>query len=85
MSDASVDVYSLPHRTTCHKAVAYLHEKGVPIRGFRDLKAQALERAEVEDVARKVAGRRRCSASGPSSTARWACTSKRSPTTTCCG
>jgi arsenate reductase len=28
----------------------------VPIRGFRDLKAQPLERAEVEDLARKVGG-----------------------------
>ena len=42
--------------TTCQKAVAYLHEKGVPIRSFRDLKAQPLERAEVEDLARKVGG-----------------------------
>src|SRR5687768_8526806 len=42
--------------TTCQKAVAYLHEKGVPIRGFRDVKAQPLERAEVEELARKVGG-----------------------------
>jgi arsenate reductase len=51
-----VEVYWLPHCTTCQKAVAYLHEKGVPIRGFRDLKAQPLEHAEVEDLARKVGG-----------------------------
>jgi arsenate reductase len=53
---AGVDVYWLPHCTTCQKAVAHLQEKGVPIRGFRDLKAQPLERAEVEDLARKVGG-----------------------------
>jgi arsenate reductase len=41
---------------TCQKAVAHLHGKGVPIRGFRDLKAQPLERAEVEELARKVGG-----------------------------
>ena len=36
--------------------MAHLHERGVPIRGFRDLKAQPLERAEVEELARKVGG-----------------------------
>lgn len=55
-TSASVDVYWLPHCSTCQKAVAYLQEKGVPIRSFRDLKAQPLERAEVEDLARKVGG-----------------------------
>lgn len=53
---ASVDVYWLPHCTTCQKAVAYLQEKHVPISAFRDLKAQPLERAEIEDLARKVGG-----------------------------
>lgn len=52
----SVDVYWLPYCTTCQKAVAYLQEKGVKIRSFRDLKAQPLERPEVEDLARKVGG-----------------------------
>ncbi len=55
-SDDGVDVFWQPYCTTCQKAVAYQHEKGVPIRGFRDLKAQPLERAEVEDLARKVGG-----------------------------
>lgn len=55
-TDAGVDVYWLPHCTTCQKAVAYLQEKGVPIRSFRDLKAMPLERAEVEDLVRKVGG-----------------------------
>ena len=54
--DEGVDVYWLPYCTTCQKAVAYLHEKGVPIRSFRDLKAQPLEQAEVRDLARKVGG-----------------------------
>jgi arsenate reductase len=56
MSDVSVDVYWLPHCTTCQKAVAYLQEKGVPVGAFRDLKAQPLERPEVEDLARKAGG-----------------------------
>ena len=51
-----VDVYWLPHCTTCQKAVQHLHDRGVTIRRFRDLKAQPLEHAEVEDLARKVGG-----------------------------
>lgn len=51
-----VDVYWLPHCTTCQKAVEHLHARHVPIRSFRDLKAQPLQRAEVEDLARKVGG-----------------------------
>jgi arsenate reductase len=51
-----VDVYWLPYCTTCQKAMAHLHEKGVPIRSLRDVKAQPLERAEVEELARKVGG-----------------------------
>ena len=56
MSGVSVEVYWLPHCTTCQKASAYLHEKGVTIESFRDLKAQPLEEAEVRDLARKVGG-----------------------------
>lgn len=55
-TDEGVDVYWLPHCTTCQKAVKHLQDRGVPIRSFRDLKAQPLERAEVEDLARKVGG-----------------------------
>jgi arsenate reductase len=51
-----VDVYWLPHCTTCQKAVQHLHDRGVRIVSFRDLKAQPLQRAEVEDLARKVGG-----------------------------
>ncbi len=51
-----VEVYWLPYCSTCQKAVAYLHEKGVPISGFRDLKTHPLTRAEVEELARKVGG-----------------------------
>lgn len=54
--EASVEVYWLPHCTTCQKALAYLQEKGVKIESLRDLKAQRLERAEVEDLARKAGG-----------------------------
>jgi arsenate reductase len=51
-----VEVYWLPHCTTCQKAVQYLEEKGVAIGSFRDLKAQPLSRAEVEELARKAGG-----------------------------
>jgi arsenate reductase len=51
-----VDVYGLPHCTTCQKAVQHLHDRGVRIASFRDLKAQPLARAEVEDLARKAGG-----------------------------
>jgi arsenate reductase len=36
--------------------VQHLRDRGVAIGAFRDLKAQRLERAEVEDLARKVGG-----------------------------
>ncbi|HEX8394794.1 MAG TPA: ArsC/Spx/MgsR family protein [Longimicrobium sp.] len=51
-----VDVYWLPHCSTCQKAVEHLRSKGVVIRSLRDLKAQPLEHAEVEDLARKAGG-----------------------------
>ena len=37
-------------------AIQHLHARHVPIRSFRDLKTQPLQRAEVEDLARKVGG-----------------------------
>lgn len=55
-STGGVDVYWLPHCTTCQKAVKYLEEKGVPVRSFRDLKAAPLSEAEVRDLAAKVGG-----------------------------
>jgi arsenate reductase len=55
-TDVAVDVYWLPHCSTCQKAVAFLEERGVPVRSFRDLKAAPLSRAEVEELARKVGG-----------------------------
>ena len=36
--------------------VAFLAERGASVRSFRDLKAEPLSRAEVEDLARKVGG-----------------------------
>jgi arsenate reductase len=42
--------------STCQKAMAFLEERGVPIRSFRDLKAAPLTRAEVDELARKVGG-----------------------------
>ena len=52
----AVDVYGLPHCTTCQKALAYLREKGVEVRRFHDVKAEPLSLAEVEDLAAKVGG-----------------------------
>lgn len=51
-----VDVYWLPYCTTCQKAVAYLQEKGVPIRSYRNLKEEPLSEDEVRALAAKVGG-----------------------------
>ena len=56
MSGVGVDVYWLPSCTTCQRALQYLRDRGVTVRSLRDLKAQPLEAAEVEDLARKVGG-----------------------------
>ena len=55
-STRGVDVYWLPYCTTCQKAVAYLQEKGIPIRGYRNLKEQPLSEDEVRALAAKVGG-----------------------------
>ena len=52
----AVDVYWLPYCTTCTKAVAYLQERGVSIRSFRNLKEQPLSEDEVRALAEKVGG-----------------------------
>jgi arsenate reductase (glutaredoxin) len=52
----AVDVYWLPYCSTCQKAAAYLEERGVPVRAFRDLKSEPLSRAEVEALAKKAGG-----------------------------
>jgi arsenate reductase len=52
----SVDVYWLPYCTTCQKAVAYLEEKGIPIRGDHNLKEQPLSEDEIRALAEKVGG-----------------------------
>lgn len=51
-----VDVYWLPYCTTCQKAVAYLEEKGVPVRSYRNLKEEPLSEDEVRALAAKVGG-----------------------------
>jgi arsenate reductase len=56
MSSVSVEVYGLPHCTTCQRALQHLCDRGVSISRFRDLKAEPLQRSEVEDLARKVGG-----------------------------
>jgi arsenate reductase len=55
-SQESVEVYGLPHCSTCQRALRYLAERGVSISSFRDLKAEPLQRTEVEELARKVGG-----------------------------
>jgi arsenate reductase len=51
-----VDVYWLPHCTTCQKAVQHLEEKGVPVRRYRNLKEEPLSQDEVRGLAAKVGG-----------------------------
>jgi arsenate reductase len=55
----SVEVYGLPHCSTCQRALQHLRERGVAVQGFRDLKARPLSRAEVEELARKAGGAER--------------------------
>jgi arsenate reductase len=54
MSSVSVEVYGLPHCTTCQRALQYLRDRGVSISRFRDVKAEPLHRSEVEELAKKV-------------------------------
>ena len=54
--DVRVDVYGLPHCTTCQRGVQHLRDAGVTVQEFRDLKSNPLTRAEVEDLASKVGG-----------------------------
>jgi arsenate reductase len=56
VSRLSVDVYGLPHCSTCQRAREYLAARGVEVREFRDLKSRPLARAEVEELARKAGG-----------------------------
>lgn len=51
-----VDLYGLPHCTTCQKAVAFLEEAGVEIGLFHDLKADMLSRKDVEGLVEMVGG-----------------------------
>jgi arsenate reductase (glutaredoxin) len=55
-SGESIEVYGLPHCSTCQRAVQYLAERGVSISSFRNVKTDPLKRAEVEELARKVGG-----------------------------
>lgn len=55
-SEESVEVYGLPHCTTCQRALQYLRDRGVSISRFRDLKAEPLQRSEVEELARRIGG-----------------------------
>jgi arsenate reductase len=54
--DRAVDVYWLPYCSTCQKAVAYLEEKNVPVRSYRNLKEEPLSQDEVRALVAKVGG-----------------------------
>jgi arsenate reductase (glutaredoxin) len=56
MMMVSVEVYGLPHCSTCQRALQYLGERGVTVSRFHDLKAEPLQRSEVEELARKAGG-----------------------------
>jgi arsenate reductase len=56
VSNVSVEVYGLPHCSTCRRALEYLAARGVEVRKFHDLKARPLARAEVEELARRAGG-----------------------------
>jgi arsenate reductase len=56
LTKAPAEVYGLPHCTTCQRALQYLRNRDVTISRFRDVKAELLQRSEVEELARKVGG-----------------------------
>ncbi len=51
-----VDVYGLPHCSTCQKAVTYLESKGVKIEKYHDLKTVPLKKKEVQRLVKLVGG-----------------------------
>lgn len=55
MSD-KIEVYWLPHCTTCQKAAEELKSKNVEVAAWRDMKSEPLSRREVERLAEKVGG-----------------------------
>jgi arsenate reductase (glutaredoxin) len=54
LTGSGVEVYGLPHCTTCQRALQHLRDRGVSISRFRDVKAEPLQRSEVEELATKV-------------------------------
>lgn len=46
--------YWLPHCSTCQKAAAFLEAAGVKIERFVDVKTEAVERATVADLAKRL-------------------------------
>jgi arsenate reductase len=51
-----VEVYWLPHCSTCRTVVARLEARGVSIRSFRNLKTEPLSEAEVRALAEQAGG-----------------------------
>lgn len=52
----NLELYWLPHCSTCQKAAGFLENKGAGIRIFHNLKESPLARQEVEKLAEKVGG-----------------------------
>jgi arsenate reductase len=51
-----IDLYELPHCSTCQKAKAYLQTQDVEFKSVRDIKTNPLSREEVEHLASLVGG-----------------------------
>ncbi|MEZ5305799.1 MAG: arsenate reductase family protein [Pyrinomonadaceae bacterium] len=51
-----LDIYWLPHCSTCKKAVAFLESKGVEFNFKRDIKEEKLSRKEIERLASFAGG-----------------------------
>lgn len=51
-----IDIYWLPHCSTCKKAVAYLKANACQTGTYRDLKSEPLSRREVEGLAKLAGG-----------------------------
>ncbi|MFV0387171.1 MAG: arsenate reductase family protein [Pyrinomonadaceae bacterium] len=56
MTKKTVEVYGIPHCTTCQKALAYLESKGVEVSEFHNIKEEKLGKREVEKLAAGVGG-----------------------------
>ena len=51
-----LDIYGLPHCSTCKKAVEFFESRGAEINSFHDLKTTPLSKKEVEGLVALVGG-----------------------------